>query len=197
MRRKFHEAIVVDSENSIAKTARNFCDKLFAIEAELGSLTTEERFNERLTQEKPVSEAFWSWTEKITLTVLPKTQLGKAFAYAFKRREYLGNYFQNCDCAISNNAAENAIRPFTVGRKNWLFIDTPKGAQASVDLYSIVETAKANGLDVVKYFECCFHIYPLKISRYTVTFRVFHAISRLYPLFFIFCILHVKLQLFV
>ena len=94
-------------------------------------------------------EAFWSWAKKIYPTVLAKTQLGKAFDYAFKRREYLGNYFQNGSCAISNNIAENAIRPFTVGRKNWLFSDTPKGAKASADIYSIVETAKANGLDCI------------------------------------------------
>ena len=64
----------MDSEDSIAKTARDFCDKLFAIESELNNLTTEERFNKRLTQEKPVFEAFWSWAEKIAPTVLPKTQ---------------------------------------------------------------------------------------------------------------------------
>ena len=98
-------------------------------------------------------EAFWSWAEKIAPTVLTKTQLGKAFEYAFKRREFLGNYFNDGDCAISNNASENAIRPFTVGRKNRLFSDTPKGAKASADIYSIVETAKANGFDVFKYFE--------------------------------------------
>ena len=160
VRRKFHEAIVVDSAESIAKTARDFCNKLFAIESELDSLTSEERFNERLTQEKPVFEAFWSWAEKVAPTVLPKTHLGKAFEYAFKRREFLGNYFKNSDCAISNNAAENAIRPFTVGRKNWLFSDTPKGAKASADIYSIVETAKANGLDVFKYFELLLTVLP-------------------------------------
>ena len=160
VRRKFHEAIIVDSEDSIAKTARDFCDKLFAIESELDKLTTEERFKERLTQEKPVFEAFWSWAEKIAPTVLPKTQLGKAFEYAFKRREYLGNYFKNGDCAISNNAAENAIRPFTVGRKNWLFSDTPNGAKASADIYSIVETAKVNRLDVFKYFELMLTVLP-------------------------------------
>ena len=160
LRRKFHEAIIVNSEDSTAKTARDFCDRLFAIEAELDECTTEERFNQRLTQEKPVYEAFWSWAEKVAPTVLPKTQLGKAFEYAFKRREYLGNYFQNGDCAISNNAAENAIRPFTVGRKNWLFSDTPKGAEASANIYSIVETAKANGLDVFKYFELLLTVMP-------------------------------------
>ena len=94
------------------------------------------------------------------LTVLPKTQLGKAFDYAFKRRKHLGNYFLNGNCAISNNIAENAIRPFTVGRKNWLFSDTPKGAKSSADIYSIVETAKANGLDVFKYFELLLTVLP-------------------------------------
>lgn len=143
----------MDSENSIAKTGSDFCDKLFSIEAALDSLTSEERYNKRLTQEKEVFEAFWSWAEKIAPTVLAKSHLGKAFDYAFKRREYLGNYFKNGDCAISNNAAENSIRPFTVGRKNWLFSDTSKGAKASADIYSIVETAKANNLDVFKYFE--------------------------------------------
>lgn len=160
VRRKFHEAIVVDSEDSIAKTARDFCDKLFAIESELDTLTSEERFHKRLAQEKPVFEAFWSWAEKTAPTVLPKTQLGKAFEYAFKRREFLGNYFGSGDCAISNNAAENAIRPFTVGRKNWLFSDTPEGAKASACIYSIVETAKANGLDVFKYFELLLTVLP-------------------------------------
>ena len=150
----------MDSENSIARTGRDFCDKLFAIEAELDSLANEERYNKRLTQEKEVFEAFWSWAEKIYPTVLAKTQLGKAFDYAFKRREYLGNYFQNGSCAISNNIAENAIRPFTVGRKNWLFSDTPNGAKASADIYSIVETAKANGLDVFKYFELLLTVLP-------------------------------------
>ena len=160
LRRKFHEAIIVDSEDSIAKTARNYCDKLFSIESELDRLTTEERFNERLTQEKPVFEAFWSWAEKIAPTVLPKTQLGKAFEYPFKRREFLGNYFKDGDCAISNNTAENAIRPFNVGRKNWLYSDTPKCARASADIYSIVETAKANGLDVFKHFELLLTVLP-------------------------------------
>lgn len=160
LRRKFHEAIVVDSENSIARTGRDFCDRLFAIESELDSLSTEKRYNKRLTQEKPVSEAFWSWAKKASMMVLPKTQLGKAFEYAFRRKEFLCSYFLDGNCAISNNIAENAIRPFTVGRKNWLFSDTPKGAEASADIYSIVETAKANSLDVFKYFELLLSVLP-------------------------------------
>ena len=63
------------------------------------------------------------------------------------------NYLLDGRCSISNNAAENAIRPFTVGRKNWLFADTPKVASASAAVYSIIETAKANGLNVYTYLE--------------------------------------------
>lgn len=63
------------------------------------------------------------------------------------------NYLLDGRLSISNNAAENAIRPFTVGRKNWLFADTPKGAKASAAVYSLIETAKANGLDVFAYLE--------------------------------------------
>ena len=155
VRRKFHEAIVVDSEDSIAKTARNYCDKLFSIESELDRLTTEERFNERLTQEKPVFEAFRSWAEKIAPTVLPKTQLGKAFEYAFKRWEFLGNYFKDGDCAISNNAAENAIRPFTIGRKNWLFSDTPK-VREQVRISTVLsKQLKQTGLMFSNILSCC------------------------------------------
>lgn len=82
------------------------------------------------------------------------------FEYVFKRREYIGSYLKNGNCDISNNAAENAIRPFTVGKKNWLFSDTPRGAKASAAIYSIVETAKANGLDVFKYFELLLTVLP-------------------------------------
>ena len=138
VRRKFHEAMVVNSEDSIARVARDYCDKLFEIEAKLDSLTTEERFNKRLMQEKPVFEAFWSWAEKAAPTVLAKSKLGKAFEYAFKRREYLGSYFKNGDCVISNNAAENAIRSFTVGRKTGCSVTlqgVPKQAQRSIALW--------------------------------------------------------------
>lgn len=103
--RKFREAIVADSESSIAGTARDFCDKLFAIESDLDKLITKERSNERLVQEKPVFDEFWSWAEKTAPTVLAKSQIGKAFDYAFKRRKYWGNYFLDGECVISNNAA--------------------------------------------------------------------------------------------
>lgn len=79
--------------------------------------------------------------------------MGKAVTYAKNQNPYMENYLLDGRCSLSNNAAENAIRPFTVGRKNWLFADTPNGASASAAIYSLVETAKANGLNVYAYLQ--------------------------------------------
>ena len=79
--------------------------------------------------------------------------MATAVTYARNQKPFLENYLLDGRCSISNNIAENAIRPFVTGRKNWLFADTPKGASASAAIYSIVETAKANGLDVFLYLE--------------------------------------------
>ena len=101
--------------------------------------------------EKPVLEAFWCWIDSIT--ALKGSALGKDLVYANNQRPSMENYLLDGRCSISNNAAENAIRPFTVGCKNWLFADTPKGASASAAVYSIVETAKGNGLNVYTYLQ--------------------------------------------
>ena len=152
LRRKFIEAI--PQRKSIegltnAEIGRNYCDQLFMIERDLKDLSPAERKIKRLELEKPVLEAFWCWLEN--LEVLKGSVLGKAVTYALNQRKYMENYLLDGRCCISNNAAENAIRPFTVGRKNWLFADTPKGASASAAVYSIVETAKANGINVYTY----------------------------------------------
>ena len=75
----------------------------------------------------------------------------KAVTYIQNRRSYLSTYLEDGRCSFSNNLSENAIRPFTVGRKNWLFRDTPDGAQASAVVYTMVEMAKANGVNVYHY----------------------------------------------
>ena len=77
----------------------------------------------------------------------------KAVNYVQNRRPYLATYLEDGRCSFSNNLSENAIRPFTVGRKNWLFSDTPKGATASATVYTMVEMAKAHDLNIYKYLE--------------------------------------------
>ena len=155
LRRKFIEAIPkktsLGEPLTNAEIGRDYCNQLFEIERDLKYLSPEERRLKRLELEKPILEAFWCWLEN--LNVLKSSALGKAVTYAKNQRKYMENYLLDGRCSLSNNAAENAIRPFTVGRKNWLFADTPKGAYASAAVYSIIETAKANGLNVYTYLE--------------------------------------------
>jgi len=155
LRRKFIEAIPQKKAEGMGRTAaeigRDYCDKLFEIERSLKDLSAQERYRKRQELEKPVLEAFWCWLEKVI--PLKGSALGKAVTYAFNQRPYMENYLLDGRLSISNNAAENAIRPFTVGRKNWLFADTPKGAKASAAVYSLIETAKANGLSIYTYLE--------------------------------------------
>lgn len=138
-----------DAGLTSAEIGLQYCNKLFAIEDTLKDLSFEERFCKRLELEKPVLEAFWCWLDSVN--ALKGSALGKAVTYAQNQKPYMENYLLDGRCSLSNNAAENAIRPFTVGRKNWLFADTPKGASASAAVYSLIETAKANGLNVYAY----------------------------------------------
>lgn len=98
-------------------------------------------------------DAFWSWIDTETGNTLPKSKIGEAFRYATNQKEGLMTYLEDGDCALSNNLAENSICPFTIGRKNWLFSGSPKGAKASAGVYSLIETAKANGLKPRKYIQ--------------------------------------------
>ena len=150
LRRKFVEAMPAASGNpkgllTPAQVGRDYCDQLFAAEKKLAGLPAEERQKQRLAVEKPMLRAFWCWLEELERQPLAGN-LKKAVQYARKQQPYMENYLLDPRCQISNNLAENAIRPFTVGRKNWLFSDTVKGAKASAVIYSLVETAGANGL---------------------------------------------------
>ena len=103
----------------------------------------------RLEKEKPIVEGFLSWLDK--QNPVRGSRRDKAVTYIQNRRDYLMTYLEDGRCSFSNNLSENAIRPFTVGRKNWLFCDTPHGAQASAIVYTMVEMAKANGVNVYHY----------------------------------------------
>lgn len=154
LRRKFVEAIPTNTARKThthAETGRAYCDKLFAIELKLKGLDPETKLLKRQELERPVLDEFWNWVE--ALHPLQGSALGKAVTYALNQKPFMENYLLDGRLSISNNAAENAIRPFTVGRKNWLFSDTQKGAESSAMIYSIVETAKANGLDIYLYFK--------------------------------------------
>ncbi len=162
-RRKFVDAKptgVDDLTNTLVQKGLDYIGKLFQIEGELKGLSPEERKKLRLEKEKPFLNAFWQWAEESRYKVLPRSKISTALNYALTNREMLETYLKDGKCAISNNLAENSIRPFTVGRKNWLFSGSPKGADASAKVYSIIETCEANGLNVEKYLNYIFKELP-------------------------------------
>lgn len=156
LRRYFVDALPKDiksPEATIPSQAIAYINKLFEIEKKLEVLSANGRLEQRLEQELPVLEAFWLWAKTTSTGILPKSKLGQAFTYAFNQKDGLMNYLLDGNCALSNNLAENSIRPFTIGRKNWLFSGSPKGAEASAGIYTLIETAKANGLNPNKYIK--------------------------------------------
>jgi len=144
------------SEEGLANEALAMLQELSNKEKVFADMATEQRQKARQEEELPILTKFWQWIDANQGRCLPKSLLGKAFAYAQNQKDGLMNYLLYGDCDINNNVAENAIRPFVVGRKNWLFCTAVKGADASAAAYSIIETAKANGLDCRKYLTYLF-----------------------------------------
>lgn len=156
VRRYFTDALPKDMkspEATLPATGIAYCNQLFDWERKFKDLSPEDRKKQRLEKEKPVLEDFWLWAKITNEKVLPKSNIGKALQYALNHKDKLEIYLEDGNCVISNNIAENSIRPFTVGRKNWTFCGSPEGANASACVYSLVETAKANGLNPYKYLE--------------------------------------------
>ena len=147
-RRKFKEAEVAQAKGKTGKAnwALNHIQKLYRIETKIKGETAKEKQRIRQAEALPLLTQFKDWLAKSTLQVPPKTALGMAIAYALRQWPKLIRYIEDGNLSIDNNRAERAIKPFVIGRKNWLFSNTANGANASATLYSIIETAKANGL---------------------------------------------------
>ena len=136
-------------EGSTAERGLVYINLLFAYEHEYRELSPEERHEKRLECSRPVSDEFFEWVG--TINALPKSLLGEAVHYALSQRKYLENVYLDGRLELSNNAAERAIKPFVQGRKQWLFSNTPNGAESSSIYYSIIETAKENRLNPYRY----------------------------------------------
>ena len=121
----------------------------------------DERRAIRQSQAKPEIDKLKKWLDKTLLNTAPKSTLGKALVYLSNQWSRLIQYLENVSYPIDNNPAENAIRPFVIGRKNWLFSQSQAGARASANLYSLVETAKVNGLEPYAYLRQIFTLLPL------------------------------------
>ena len=148
-RRRFVEAFKVQpkGKRGRADEALAMIGKLYGIERDYKSGTDAARLLARQQQSIPVLAALQTWMLKTLPTVTPKSALGTALSYMHDFWPMLMRYIERGDLPIDNNFAENAIRPFVIGRKAWLFSDTVAGANASAIIYSLVETAKANGLE--------------------------------------------------
>ena len=166
-RRKFKDIVKAQGKNrkktGSADVALNYIGRLYRIEkeAQKKELKPEEIYRERQQKSKPILDDFKKWLMKRSAHTPPKGLLGKAISYALKQWDRLVGYLQDGRLSMDNNAAENCIRPFVIGRKNWLFSGTPEGAAASAVLYSLVETAKANGLEPYSYFRYIFEKLPM------------------------------------
>lgn len=125
------------------------CNRLFWLERKFKDLPAEERKEKRLQEETAVWEEFWSWIE--TLNPTGGSKLEKAVNYAINHKESLMNYLLDGRCELSNNAAERRAKSYVMARKNFLFHNTENGANATAIVFSLVETAKANGLNVFQY----------------------------------------------
>jgi len=140
--------------------AIGFIRQLYAIEHRLRDAPAEVRYAERQSSSLPVLRALREWLDAQRPKVVPESVLGKALGYLDRHWDGLVRYCEDGRLEIDNNRCENAIRPFVMGRKNWLFSDTVHGAKASANLYSLIETAKGNGLEPYAYLKRVFTALP-------------------------------------
>jgi len=164
-RRKFMDVLSAkDSKNKQgnAGIALKFIRDLYRVEKEAREqeLSPEELMALRKAKSEPILNAFKPWLDNISTRTPPQRLLGKAIAYTIKNWPRLIGYLEDGNATIDNNLVENTIRPFVVGRKNWLFSDTVNGANAAAVFYTLVETAKAHELHPEHYLNHIFSHLP-------------------------------------
>ena len=140
---------------SVAYKALVRIGAIYDLESTLKGLSPEERLKERQSSIKPLVEEYFAWIKDIFHQglVLAKSETAKGLAYSINQEEYLKVFLTDGEVPIDDSASERALRNFTIGRKNWVTINTVRGAQASAVIYSITETARANGLNVYYYIK--------------------------------------------
>jgi len=154
-RRKFFEVTkIAKSRRGLAHVALEFIQSLYRIEkqAREQQLNTEELKDLRLKKSKPIAEQFKLWLHEKQNKVPPKSPISKAIKYTINQWPKLMRYLEDGRLEIDNNRTERAIKPFVIGRKNWLFYDRPRGAEAGARIYSLIETCKVHGIDPYAYF---------------------------------------------
>jgi transposase len=167
VRRNFVDAHKAANGNSIAKEMIELIGGLYGVEEEalIKNMTPDERKNIRMKKSYPVIMRIKEWLDTCVSKVPPSLLLGKAIAYARNEWETLTVYIQNPHVRIDNNFVENAIRPFVLGRKNWLFCGSPQGAHTSALFYSLIETAKANGHEPLSFITRLLQKLPTAVTE--------------------------------
>jgi transposase len=165
-RRKFFEASKSTNKPQSAEEGIKHIRNLYNLEDELrsGNLDDETFVKERKTRAAPLLEKFKSWLVKRKDEVPPSMLLGKAVHYTLAQWDKLTAYLESPYLTPDNNACENAIRPFVLGRKNWLFCQSPQGAVSSCGIYTLIETAKQNNIIPAHYLTALFEKAPLAVS---------------------------------
>ena len=163
-RRQFVEALdalsPIARKKAVAAEGLAFCNKLYAIEHDLKELSPDERKAQRTERSAPVLQEFKTWLSAKSITVAPRAKTGEAIRYCTNQWGKLNNFLLDGRLEVDNNRAERSIKSFVTGRKAWLFANTPEGATASATIYSLVETAKENGLNPFKYLTYLFEQLP-------------------------------------
>ncbi|MDR3558444.1 MAG: IS66 family transposase [Candidatus Pacebacteria bacterium] len=169
-RRKFHEAIFAlpDAARKLGKSNAHvgfdFCNQLYAIEHEAKGKSDAEILNLRQTKSAAILAKLRTWLDERHSETAPKSQFGMAVNYCINQWDKLIQYINDPRLEIDNNRAERSIKPFVIGRKNWIFANTPSGAKASAILYSIAETAIENKLHPRKYLEYLLNEIPKRAN---------------------------------
>src|SRR5699024_1289189 len=130
-----------------------YCDKLFEIDREIASLSEDEKVKGRQKRSKSILNTFYEWVNSMQEKIIVNKKLKNALTYVINQKKELSEFLEDGRIPLTNSLAERAIRPFAVHRKNWLFADSVDGAKANATIYSIIETAKVNKLNIEKYIK--------------------------------------------
>ena len=157
-RRYFYDSIPLDENKKMVTTSLGYAgvkyiDELFRIERKIENLSPEEKVVQRKEKSEPILKKYYEWVNLTSSKYITNAKLRKAIVYAQNHKEGLLKFLEDGRIPLTNSKAERAIRPFAVHRKNWLFADTVEGAKANAIYYSLIESAKANNLNISKYIK--------------------------------------------
>jgi hypothetical protein len=141
-------------------TGVKYIDELFEVEREIENLSNEEKIKIRQEKSAPILKKFYEWVYSTNEKYVTNSKLQKALTYAINQKENLSKFLEDGRIPLTNSKAERAVRPFAVHRKNWLFADSQDGARANAIFYSLIESAKANNLNIYKYINYLLDVLP-------------------------------------